>query len=42
MTEDGMPEVHQVHGIVAEFASVESLVAATRRPRAAGYRSVEA
>ena len=42
MTEDGMPEVHQVHGIMAEFASVESLVAAARRTRTAGYRSVEA
>ena len=42
MTEDGMPEVHQVHGIMAEFPSVESLVAATRRTRAAGYRCLEA
>ena len=42
MTEDGTPEVHQVHGIMAEFSSVETLVAATRRTRAAGYRSVEA
>ncbi len=42
MTEDGTPAVHQIHGIMAEFPSVESLVAATRRARAAGYRSLEA
>ena len=42
MTEDGMPEVHQVHGIMAEFSSVDALVAATRRTRAAGYRRVDA
>ena len=42
MTEDGMPEVHQVHGVMAEFSSVESLVAAIRRTRGAGYRSLEA
>ncbi len=42
MTEDGKPEVHQVHGIMAEFSSVEALVAATRATRAAGYRKLEA
>ena len=42
MTEDGMPEPHRVHGIMAEFSSVESLVDAARRARAAGYRSLEA
>lgn len=42
MTEDGDPKPHQVHGLMAEFSSVESLVAATRRTRGAGYRSVEA
>ena len=42
MTADTMPEGHPVHGIMAEFSSVESLVAAARRTRAAGYRSVEA
>ena len=42
MTEDGMPEAQQVHGIMAEFSSVESLVAAARRTRGAGYRKLEA
>ncbi len=42
MTEDGKPEVHQVHGIVAEFSSVDGLVAAVRRTRAAGYRRLDA
>jgi hypothetical protein len=42
MTSDGMPEAHRVHGIMAEFGSPEALVAATRRTRGAGYRSVEA
>ena len=38
----GMPRHEQVHGIVAEFASAEALVAAARRTREAGYRRVEA
>ena len=32
MTADGMPEIHQVHGVMAEFASAAALVAAARRP----------
>ena len=42
MTEDGMPEVNQVHGVMAEFASAEALVAAAQRARAAGYRRLDA
>ncbi len=42
MTEDGLPEAVKVHGIMAEFSSVESLVAAAKATRAAGYRSLEA
>ena len=41
MTKDGLPE-HRVHGVMAEFASAEALVAAVRRVRAAGYRRVDA
>ena len=42
MTADGMPEIHQVHGVMAEFATSDALVAAARRTRAAGYRRLEA
>ena len=42
MTTGSQPEPHRVHGIMAEFSSVESLVAATRQARGAGYRSIEA
>ena len=42
MTEDGQPEIHQGHGVMAEFASAEMLVAAARRTRAAGYRRLDA
>ena len=42
MTEDGKPEFKKVHGVMAEFSSVESLVAAARRARAAGYRRLDA
>ena len=42
MSDDGMPAVHQVHGIMAEFSSAEALVAAARRVRAAGYRRLDA
>ena len=39
---DGNPETSPVHGIMAEFGSVEPLAAATRRARAAGYRCLDA
>ena len=42
MSDDGMPEIHQVHGVMAEFSSAETLVAAARRTRAAGYRRMDA
>lgn len=42
MNEDGTPEIHQMHGLMAEFSSAATLVAAVRRARAAGYRQVDA
>ena len=42
MTEDGMPESDEGHGIMAEFPTVEALVIAVRRAREAGYRRLEA
>ena len=42
MTDDGKPETPQVYGVMAEFASAETLVAAARRTCAAGYRKVDA
>ena len=42
MNADGTPQVAQVHGVMAEFASADALVAAARRTRAAGYRCLDA
>ena len=42
MSGDGIPELHKLYGLMAEFSSPESLVAATRRARAEGYRKVDA
>ena len=42
MSDEGMPEHGHLHGVIAEFSSVEALVAATRRTREAGYRHLEA
>ena len=42
MNDAGMPDHQHLHGVVAEFSSVEALVAATRRARAAGYRRLDA
>ena len=42
MTEDGQPENDKLHGVMAEFASADALIAAARRARAAGYRRLDA
>ena len=36
------PDIRTLHGLVAEFDSAESLVAAVRRARAAGFRELDA
>ena len=42
MSDEGMPDHQHLHGIMAEFSSVEALVDAVRRTRAAGYRHLDA
>ena len=42
MSDDGTLPIHQVHGVMAEFSSAETLVAAARHARAAGYRRMDA
>lgn len=42
MTEDSKSEAPSIHGIMAEFSSVETLIEAARRARAAGYQRIDA
>ena len=42
MSHEGTADQQHLHGIVAEFASVDALAEAARRTRAAGYRHVDA
>jgi hypothetical protein len=42
MSEDGMRELHKLYGVMAEFPSAESLVAAAHSARTAGYRRMDA
>ena len=42
MSNEGVPDHQHLHGVMAEFSSVERLVGAVRRARAAGYRRLDA
>jgi hypothetical protein len=42
MRDEGLLEPHKLYGLIAEFSSAESLVAAARRTRAEGYVRVDA